>query len=336
MPPKKKLPKATRPDAERRLSQSDRLARLLRILEHVQGRGRWSAKELAEAEECTERTIYRAMQSLELAGVPWYFDKAERSYRVRADYKFPALSMTSQELIDQAAASVVAVAVSGSKTPLAINRKLKAAATAGEVLDDAEKLISVLGLQMAEHGKHRDVLRTVQRALLDRKQLAGKYKSPYDAKSKQLLLTPYRLCLVKQAWYLIATPKDSDAPRTYRVARFNSLRETVTTANVPQEFDLKEYFGDAWAAYRGDKNYKVEIEFTKDSADLVVETTWHATQEVRRQKNGTVRLSFRVDGLNEIVHWVLGWSGRARVIQPVELRELLVSHLQAALTLNQG
>jgi predicted DNA-binding transcriptional regulator YafY len=213
---------------------------------------------------------------------------------------------------------------------------LKAAATKGQTLEDAENLISVFGLQMAEHGKHREVLRTVQRALLDRKQLAGKYQSPYDGKPKQLLLTPYRLCLVKQAWYLIAVPKDSTDPRTYRVARFNSLRETDVPANVPQEFDLKEYFGDAWAVYRGDTKYDVEIEFTKDAADLVVETTWHASQEVRRQKIGTVRISFRVDGLNEIVHWVLAWSGRARVIQPVELRELVVSHLQAALTLNQG
>jgi predicted DNA-binding transcriptional regulator YafY len=68
---------------------------------------------------------------------------------------------------------------------------------------------------------------------------------------------------------------------------------------------------------------------------LVTETTWHSTQSVERHKDGSVTLSFTVDSLNEIVHWVLGWSGRATVLQPPELRTLLLEHLQKALTLNQ-
>jgi predicted DNA-binding transcriptional regulator YafY len=108
-----------------------------------------------------------------------------------------------------------------------------------------------------------------------------------------------------------------------------------TAANVPDDFDLKAYFGDAWAVFRGDKKYNIEIEFSKDAADLVTETVWHATQKLRWRKDGFVRLCFRVDGLTEIVHWVLGWSGRAKVIQPPELRDLVVQHLRKALDLNQ-
>jgi predicted DNA-binding transcriptional regulator YafY len=49
-----------------------------------------------------------------------------------------------------------------------------------------------------------------------------------------------------------------------------------------------------------------------------------------------VTLTFQVDGLNEILHWVLGWSGRARVVKPPELRALVVEQLRAALRLNGG
>ncbi len=64
------------------------------------------------------------------------------------------------------------------------------------------------------------------------------------------------------------------------------------------------------------------------------ETVWHKTQRVQRQPDGGVRLMFTVDGLDEIVWWVLGWSGRAKVHAPEELRDMVVGRLQDALQLN--
>ena len=145
---------------------------------------------------------------------------------------------------------------------------------------------------------------------------------------------PYRLCLVKQAWYLIARPEGSNHPVTYRVARFRSLRATDEAADVPEDFNLLTYFGDAWAVYRGDKSYEVEVRFVPEAVALVTETTWHPTQQARRHEDGSVTLSFRVDGLEEVVWWVLGWTGRAEVVQPPELRAMIVEQLQRGLALN--
>lgn len=80
-------------------------------------------------------------------------------------------------------------------------------------------------------------------------------------------------------------------------------------AEVPANFDLQTYFGNAWAVYRGDRTYNVELYFTREAAPLVTETIWHATQKVQPQPDGGVVLSFEVNGLNEILHWVLGWGG---------------------------
>jgi predicted DNA-binding transcriptional regulator YafY len=106
-------------------------------------------------------------------------------------------------------------------------------------------------------------------------------------------------------------------------------------AEVPADFSLDEYFGNAWSVYKGDKTYNVEIEFTPDAADLVTETVWHKTQQVRRHEDGRVTLTFRVDRLEEIVWWVLGWSGRAKVIQPTDLRELVIDRLRRAIAMQQ-
>ena len=104
-----------------------------------------------------------------------------------------------------------------------------------------------------------------------------------------------------------------------------------TNAEVPDDFDLREYFGNAWAVYRGDRSFNVEIMFAKEAAGTVIEGIWHHTQKVHKNKDGTVTLTFQVDGLNEIVRWVLGWGNRAKVIQPPELREMVLAQLNQSI-----
>lgn len=80
-----------RSDADRRVRQCERLGRLLRLLHLIMGKGRWDAGTLAEELECSRRTVYRLLQTLSMAGVPWYFDETARCYRVRPGYRFTGI-----------------------------------------------------------------------------------------------------------------------------------------------------------------------------------------------------------------------------------------------------
>ncbi len=328
-----------RPDPERRLRQVHRLARVLKVLELIQGRGRYGIKEIAAELESSERTIFRDLAVLELAGVPWHFDKKERFYRVRPGYNFPAVNLTDDELIGQATAGTLTSSpgLDVTKGARPTTRKLRSTSRekASRLLAEVEKVTSVLDLKMADHSQHHETIRTIQWSLIEDRRLTGIYASPYEPKPKRLDLHPYRLCLIKQAWYFIARPESSDKPQTYRVARFKTLRPLDTPSVVPPNFDLKSYFGNAWGVYRGDQSYEIEVRFTREAADIVTETIWHSTQQMERHKDGSVTLKFLVDGLNEIVHWVLGWSGRSSVIRPQELRSLVLGHLRQAIELNQ-
>ena len=124
---------------------------------------------------------------------------------------------------------------------------------------------------------------------------------------------------------------DEEAPKTFRVARFKSLRALSEAADIPEDFDLHAYFGNAWAVYRGDETHDVELKFTKESAQVVTETIWHHTQRVTRHKDGNVTLQFQVDGLNEILHWILSWAGQVRVQRPEELKTLFIQSLENAI-----
>jgi len=328
-----------RPDRERRTRQADRMGRILKVLRLIQSRGRWNAQAIAEEVGCKVRTVYRDLKALEYAGVPWFYDGVHQCYRVQPDYHFPVVGLTEEEALGQALATAVTKApglnVSEGAGPTTRKLAVVSGETIRQLMADAERLTSVLDLKLADHSRHQEAIKAIQLALIQRKQVTGQYQSPYEASQVSLKLHPYRLCLIKSAWYLIARPTDADQPQTYRVARFKTLRMLDSPARVPGEFDLREYFGNAWGVFRGSQTYDVEIQFIPDVAKVVTETVWHHTQKAKSHPDGSVSLMFRVDGLEEIANWVLSWAGRSKVVQPVELRELILRKLQLALQMHQ-
>jgi len=327
--------KRNRPDRDRRVRQADRLARVLRVLELVQSRGRWTTKAIADELECSERTVYRDLDVLRFAGIPYFREGDQQFVRVRPDFRFPVITLTDDEVLGLSLAATLTKApgldVTAGATPA--TRKLAAVMKqeTQDLIDDAQRLISVLDLKLVDHSRHHDIIRTVQMALMQGKQISGLYESPYEAEPVKLKLHPYRLCLIKNAWYIIGTIAGESIPKTFRVARFKAVRMQAEPATVPDDFDLRTYFGNAWAVFRGDKSYDVELKFQPAAAKVVIETVWHHTQKTKSHKNGCVTLSFRVDGLSEILHWILSWAGQVRVQSPDELKGLFVQTLEDAI-----
>ena len=327
-----------KPDADRRLRQANRFARILRIMQLIQGRGRWDAKSIAQEIECSQRTVYRDLAVLELAGVPWNYEKVTSCYRLCPNYQFPVLNLTDEELLGQATATVTSQApglyVNLGAKPTSEKLSAKADKKSESILTEAQRFTQVLDLKLVDHDRHREIIRTVEWALIEKKQITGHYQSPYEANPVKLTLHPLRLAMIKQAWYLIAQSEKEKEPRTYRIVRFQSLRMTDNAARIPNDFDMRGYLGNAWGVYRGEKSYLVELQFDSDIAAIIQETKWHHTQKAKKHGDGSVSLHFQVDGLNEIVRWIVSYAGQVRVIEPKELRDLVISRHKEALEKN--
>lgn len=74
-----------------------RVHRLLRIVLLIQSEHGWNARRLALECGVTERTIYRDLEELEGAGVPWVYDPLTDGYRIRKDFFLPPLHLTAEE-----------------------------------------------------------------------------------------------------------------------------------------------------------------------------------------------------------------------------------------------
>ncbi len=56
---------------------------------------------------------------------------------------------------------------------------------------------------------------------------------------------------------------------------------------------------------------------------------WHPTQEAHEEPDGSLVLSFRVLGFEEIGRWILQFGGRAEALEPPELRAWLAGEGRA-------
>ncbi len=335
----------SRSDSQRRIKQAERLARLVRLAQLLARPGRWTIQRLAEHLGVTPRTVYRYLNVLRLAGIHPQCRKGQ--YYIPKDCFFPPPTLLLEEALD------LALTVALARCPdlgigtgahhyvarLAERTGREQNLDVSELLDLAQDYVVVRQLKVADHSRslHRKMLHEVLLALVRGHQLQGTYRTPYQKRAKRLRLHPYRLCLINQAWYLIARPQEAERAVCFRIARFKWLRVLDDEAEVPNRFDVEEFFGQAWSVYRGERRYRVQLKFAPEAAPLVQEVRWHPTQQkLHSHPDGSITLAFEVDGLEEILWWVLSWTGRVQVLEPPELKKQVVQQLRQGLKLHRA
>jgi predicted DNA-binding transcriptional regulator YafY len=95
-----------RPDAERRVRQCAKFARLIRLARLVLGNGRWGPDDLAKELECSTRTVFRDIDTLATAGIPVWFDKGTQAYCVQPGFRFSKLDPMTVDVCDTASPAV--------------------------------------------------------------------------------------------------------------------------------------------------------------------------------------------------------------------------------------
>lgn len=304
-----------------------RLSRLIRIITLLRGPVSYNARRLAEELGVGERTVYRDLQVLELAAVPWYFDRefGERGgYRIRSDWYFPTVQLSHQECVDLA---VLTRGVDGGQgVPLLekagqVRDKIMAGVPAQhrKTIQAATELFDIIGLHLPDHSRCRGIMLAFQQALLSGRQLDAVYQSPVSRRSRRFSLQPRRVFLAGHCWYAACFDNASRTTKLYRLARFTEAKVNAREVNLNEEFSLRDFLGNAWTVFRGQKDWSVEIRFDAEVAPLVGETCWHHTQELIPQKDGRLLFRATVSGLEEIRWWILTWGPKAKVLQPKEL-----------------
>ena len=306
----------------------ERIHRLLKILTLIQSDKGWNVRRLAKECGVTERTIFRDMKTLEGAGIPYFHDSESDGYRVRGDFFMPAVELTLAE-------SLALIALSeqiGGKQQIPF---MKAAARAiakvkgqlpGRIREELADLDSHVDIKLARASSEdgiQDVYDVVRQAIAKRRAMACSYESlasGSDADEQEVFrFRPYKLFFSQRAWYAIGHHGGRGEVRCLRLSRFLRAQLTKTPYAIPDDFSMDQHLGKAWRMIRGKKTYRVELHFDAEFAETIAETHWHDTQEVLWQDYDSIIFRCEVDGLDEIVWWILSMGPHCVVRKPKAL-----------------
>lgn len=325
------------------MSQHPRLQRLLQILDLLQS-GRWpKAQDLADLCRVSERTIYRDLQALQDAGFQIQHDPWRQGYRLGTHTFLRPAELTTEETL---ALILLATEAEHDATWLSRGAQVKSALLKlssnlpPELLSYVEQ-VSQLAQVQSPHGREltaeQPPFEAVRTALTQQRCLRITYHSLSEHEDIKTRLSPYHVLHVRRSWYVIGYSTVHRSVRTFKIGRIREWTLVDVPYSIPPRFSVQKFLGNAWQLIREPgPSQQVEIRFQPLVAENVADVLWHKTQEVLWNEDGSLLFRVRVDGLNEISWWVLGYGDQAEVIQPPALRELICQRARSLLQIYEA
>lgn len=308
-----------------------RIHRLLKILTLIQGQPGWTAAKLAKECRISTRQIYRDMKTLSGAGIPYFYDEEARCYRVQRSFFMKPVDLTLDE-------SLALVALGeriggGEQIPFMRAANRAVAKIRGQLPESIRRELEGFDphvtIKLAQSGSSDgigDVYEKVRQAMAVKQALHCRYESvASDAGRTEangtFIFKPYTLFFSQRAWYAVGHHGRRNQIRCLKLNRFTQIDLTTQRYTVPRDFSLQKHLGLAWRMMRGDRRYAIEITFDPPFADTIADTHWHPTQQITWLEDGSIVFECEVDGLDEIVWWVLSMGPHAVVRKPRELAQ---------------
>lgn len=170
-------------------------------------------------------------------------------------------------------------------------------------------------------------LQELEQHLRKKQLLELDYFSHHSAQTKTIRFAPYALLFRKNAWYLLGHHQDKDKILLLRAYRIQAMRVCEESFELPPGFSVKKYFKTHWEVFDGNPE-AIHLRFRGGAAWRVQEMTWHQSQKIEAQPDGSVDLHLQVPANPEFKSWVLGWGAECEVLAPVSLKTSLQAEAQ--------
>lgn len=289
--------------------------------------------ELAEEFQITKRQVHRDLRQLEASGYP--LEQEDGRWRLPPGFKGLEIAVSPYELMSlYLAKSHVAYL---RETPFfddleGVVRKVEAGLP-DKVRNHLERIVTTfapLQRPVRPYAARKDILSALRTSLLRQRTivLRGYYK-PGVEQPMDYLVDPYGLVMYQYGLYVVGHSHQANEIRIFAVERIQSIEVTEELFAIPKTFSLEERFNRGFGLIDGELQ-DVKIWISADWAYFVKERRWHPTQKLQTQKDGSVILTMRCGGIDELTAWVLSFGPGAKVLGPPALIEQVSGQLTAA------
>lgn len=162
------------------------------------------------------------------------------------------------------------------------------------------------------------------------------YRKIQEQRGKTYRIKPLKIFSNQEAIYLHArdakTPGQPFKPRPYdpllALHRFTKVELTDTTFKPPADYDFEKAFNRQFGLIQG-KTFQVEAELWGWAAGFAAERRMNPDQTITKGRGGKIRLKFTASSEPEVMAWILGFGGEARLLAPESLVDQLRDRLKA-------
>ncbi|QDM40646.1 WYL domain-containing protein [Altererythrobacter sp. TH136] len=312
--------------------------KVLELAKALAGSGEgYTLDEMAEMLRANRRTAERMRDALRVIfpQMEEITSGRQKRFRISGGLDSFMQSPTAEELAELDAAAA-ALEASGGEARASLLRsvagKIKSAqrpAVRRRVEPDLEALTStqVMATQAGPRPlTNSDTLYTLRKAVLSGCQATFFYSGPAGAPALRTV-EPYGF-LYGKAYYLVGPEAGREDPVLWRLDRISEADLGAPCNGPPEDFDLISYAARSFGAFQEEPR-AIRVRFDAEVAPSVERFLFHPSQEVERLPSGEIEVRFTAGGLLEIARHLMTWGGAVMVLEPPELKKILLAEVEA-------
>jgi proteasome accessory factor C len=319
------------------MDRFDRIFELNRILQSA--RYPVSRKRLEQELECSRATVKRLIEEMRLyLNAPIIYDRQHNGYcydpREGEMYQLPGLWFNASEL---QALLMVQQLLEGIQPGLLDSHLQPLKRKIDELLSQhpgktgpLSRHIRLLQVAARPAGPYFTLLAA---ALASRRRVSLVYHSRGEDRVSRREVSPQRMTLYRDNWYLDAWCHLRDGLRTFALDAISELQVLDEPALELAEAVLESHYSDAYGIFSGEASQHAVLRFTAQRARWVSKEQWHPRQQGRWLDDGRYELTLPYAHAPELIMDLMRQGPEVEVVAPEALRDALIEQLE--LTLGQ-
>jgi predicted DNA-binding transcriptional regulator YafY len=145
------------------------------------------------------------------------------------------------------------------------------------------------------------------------------YRGTWDDEYQVRRVRPYQLLFDAGMWFLYGYAEERKAIRVFALSRMKNAVLTKAAFTLPPDYDYcSRADGSNFGVFAGDQKFRFSIEFYDESVLWVSERKWAADQVIKENNNG-VTITFTSTQYYKVLEWVLSRGRSAKPLAPEQL-----------------
>lgn len=203
-------------------------------------------------------------------------------------------------------------------------RAMQQSRSADEVEADFEALLQAEGVAMRPGPRQQladGLLALLRRCIRERCVLAFDYVAQGSARRSQLRVCPHGILYGNRA-FLVAPVEGAQTMRLWRLGNIENPQPTNEVFERDADFDLQRYAKQSFGTFQ-ERPANVVLRFSAKAARDARAFVFHPDQRLREHDDGTVTVSFKAGGFDEMCWHLVTWGNHVTVERPIRLRRRL-------------